>query len=1267
MCRKKTLWITFFLSVIIFEVGIAQSASLNQSITWDYNDLAYDTHLSSDRVFCFDEQSGTDLTTGLPYILINYKLDHSHSIENIDVILSAIQTTELSELEKQYLRENKYSLNSIVQKRIVTIRKVPFLELQIFPFQKNENSELTSKINNLSVTLEIPEHYQPVLKASTNESPKNSVLSSGKWVKIKIDQTGVYKIPYSKLISWGFTNAESVNLFGNGGTMLPKANSEPRLNDLEENAILHHNNAIFFYAQGSVNWSYDPFKDLFIHQLHDYSDETYYYLTEDIGVGKRIEADDSEYPNYTHQADDYNSYAYYELEDTNLLRSGRTWYGKEFKQDKTSSNDYNFTFKNIDLTTPVKIYTDVIARSNSSSSFEVFVNNSNSALQTINIPSVSISDQTGSFAKAGFAQSEFYADSKDLTIRLEYKGPSSSRSGWLNFICLNAKEKLTLGNESFLTFRNKDITAIGNITKFTIANTTSSTVIWDVTQYTNPIEQKIISTGNLSSFTTSTGVLKEFVAINLNANFNEPSFIEQVANQNLHGLDVPDMLIVTHPDFLTEAHRLANLHQEHSGLSSKVVLPEQIYNEFSSGKPDVSSIRDFVKYMSEKELKLKYLLLFGDGSFDNRSQDEGNTNKILTYQSVNSIVFKDSYTSDDFYGFLDENEGENIQFNKLDIGIGRLCVNTLKEANDIVNKIQSYLYDQNNSSWRTKATFIGDDGDGNVHMRDANRLTQKVNKDHPEFNLTKIYLDAYQKTIVANGARYPEVNQAINNAINEGTLIINYTGHGSKSSLAEEQIVTTTDIKGWTNHDRLPLFITATCEFSRYDDRYLSSGSAGENVLLNPNGGGIALLTTTRIAWSNQNYDINSNLYKYIFEKDDNGEKLRLGDIIRLTKVASNSNINKLNFTLLGDPALRLNYPNNKIITTAINDSKNTASWDTLNALSHVTIHGKIMTPELSGMLFNDGTASVKVFDKPVIIQTLGNGGSTPFEYESYENRIFTGDVTVKDSTFQVNFIVPKDIRYNIDYGKISFYGIDSDNSDAFGANTSVLIGGMTNNPPEDNDGPTIKAKVNNTNYVYGITTNSNPFITLDLFDDNGINTSGAGIGHDITLMINDDRTNTIVLNKYYTASTGSYQQGLLNYQLDNLEEGTHTITIKAWDNLNNSSTIDMNIEVINTGSLALKNSFLSPNPVTAGKTLTIGFEHDAPNELIQVELSLFTLDGQLIDVHEKSVPSSGFAVNPFSYSIPGNLGQGLYLLNCECKTNGNQTGHFSKKIVILK
>lgn len=1250
---------------MIFKVSHAQSVGSNQTITWNNSDeLLYNNQLPSSQFFYFEEQSGSDENTSLPFILLKYELNTKCNIDSIMVHLNANKTSEFSEYEKKYTLENLCSVPSTIIKRIVTIRKVDFLELQIFPFQKNQKNQLSKKIDEFSISIKLPKQQPAILKSKIEELPKTSVLNSGKWVKIKIDETGIYKIPYSTLKSWGFTNAERVNVFGNGGTMLPKANSEPRLNDLEENAILHHDNAIYFYAQGAVKWTYDPDKDLFVHQLHDYSDETYYYLSADKGMGKRIVTEDNDLTNFTLETANFDNYAYHELEETNLLKSGRTWYGEHFKQNLSDSRNFNFTFENIDISQPVTLYTDVIASSNSASSFKVFINNSNNPLQTITIPSVSYSDNTGSFAKAGVAQSTFKSLLKDIDVRLEYIGSSSSRGGWLNFICLNAQEELTLKNNSFRSFRNKDVTGAGNITKFTISNTAASTVIWDVTNHTKPIEQKITLTENSASFITSTAILKEFVAIDLKANFDEPAFVEQIENQNLHGLDVPDMLIISHPDFLTEANRLAKIHLEHSGLVSQVILPEQIYNEFSSGKPDVSSIRDFVKYMYQKDSKLKYLLLFGDGSYDNRSQDKENTNKILTYQSINSIVIKDSYSSDDFYGFLDENEGENIQFNKLDIGIGRLCVNTLKEANDVVNKIESYLYSQNNSDWRTKATFIGDDGDSNVHMRDADRLTQKVNNDYPEFNLNKIYLDAYQKTMGANGAHYPEVNKAISDAMSEGTLIFNYTGHGGEKGLAAEKIVEISDIQGWTNFDRLPLFVTATCEFSRYDDKH--EASAGEYVLLNPNGGGIALLTTTRIAWSNQNYDINSNLYKYIFEKDSHGEKLRLGDIIRLTKVASNSNINKLNFTLLGDPALQLNYPTNDIITTAINGSDNVAAWDTLNALSHITINGKIINPNSSDLLFHKGTASVRVFDKPVTIQTLGNDGSTPFEYESYENRIFTGDVVVKDGTFQVDFIVPKDIRYNIDYGKISFYGIDSDNNDAFGAITSVLVGGMTENPPIDNAGPILKAKINNTIYINGISTGNNPLLSLDLFDDNGINTSGSGIGHDITLVLNDDRSNTLVLNEYYSASKGSYQQGILNYQLSNLEEGSHTITIKAWDNLNNSSTIDLNIEVINTGSLALKNSFISPNPGAAGQTLTIGFDHDAPNELIKVELSLYALDGQLIDVYETSVPSTNFSANPFTYPIPGSVGQGIYLINCECQSN-NQSGHFSKKIIILK
>lgn len=1260
----KKQWLIVILSILSIHINIAQTITDQKTIHWTKIDVVDNQH-PTERIFVFEEQSGNGENSGLPFIFLNYELTSETTPDQINITVTPIQTSQLSDIETTTIRNNQIKLSSTYSKRIVSIRKKAFLEIKLFPFLVNQQNTPVCKLDHFSITIDSPQRQYPKPNSLHLKTESESVLNTGKWIKIKTSKTGIYKIPYTKLKSWGFSSPEHVNLFGNGGTMLPKANNEFRHDDLQENAILHHNNAIYFFSQGSVKWNFDYSKDMFIHQIHDYSDDTFYYLSEDNGAGKRIQEDNIKYDSYTHETGSFDSRFFHELEETNLLESGRTWYGEHFDKSQNPDRTIEFQLNEPDPFHPVQIYTSVIARSGVTSHFEISANDS--PIQTIAIPSVSLNDYTGSFAKAGIGISKFdiNADVNKISLRIEYDAPASTSQGWLNFVCVNAKEKISMKNKDVLSFRNKDVTENSNITKFNITNSPSSLQVWNVTNYTTPLKLSVTLNENVASFISPTDDLKEFIAFNLEGSFSEPEYVEQVNNQNLHGLNVPEMLIISHSDFLDEANRLATIHFEHSGLTSEVVVPEMIYNEFSSGKPDVSAIRDFIKYMYHKNDNLKYLLLFGDGSYDNRSNDSDNTNKLLTYQSINSINVKDSYSTDDFFGFLDDNEGENIQFNKLDIGIGRLCVNTIDEATAVVNKIETYLNNQDAGDWRTQITYVADDGDNNVHMRDADLLTQKVNADHPEFYLNKVYLDAYQKVTTAGGTRYPEVNNAINQAIREGTLIFNYTGHGGENGFAHEKILTIDDINQWTNHDRLALFVTATCEFSRYDNPHFTS--AGEHVLLNPNGGAVGLLTTTRIAWSNQNYNINSNLYKYIFEKNENGEKLRLGDIIRKTKNASNSTINKLNFTLLGDPAIKLDYPDYEAVTLSLKDIQSNESIDTINALSHVSLKGKIVDAKQNGILLHEGTATIKVFDKPLTIQTIGNDGATPFEYQAYTNRIFTGDVAVIDSTFKVEFIVPKDIRYNVDLGKISFYCSDNSGNYAFGANDTMKIGGISDNPINDTSGPQINCQINNADYIRNMVTGHSPVLSINLSDDSGINTSGVGIGHDITLVMNGDRSSTLVLNEHYTAEKGGFKKGSLEYQLKNLEEGKHTISIKAWDILNNSSTLNMEIEVVQTGHLEITDSSISPNPIVHGAPTTIAFKHNAPNELIQVTTSLYSLDGQLLDRNTQKATSTGTIINPFTYQIPARLSPGIFLIKCECKTYSNQSGQFSKKIVVIK
>ena len=1210
-----------FISLLL-TIGLeAQSLKEDLIIKWNSCD-------ESQSYMSISNQSG-ETEEGLPLMLWQYPLEMEYtSIDDIEVFATPIEKQALNSVETLLIEDVDMNSVKLIQKHIVTIRKKKFLEISIVPLAFDEQYQVYNKITKLHLQINISDENSSnsALKSSKNKAvASNSVLSSGRWVKVSISESGVHKIPYSVLTSWGFSSGQNVKVFGNGGNMLPKSNSTDRYDDLQENAVMHYNNAIYFYAQGPTTWQYDDQRDMFVHQIHDYTDEAYYYLTEDVGVGKTVQTISEIYNSFTNETDEYDSYTYYEIELENSILSGRTWYGERIQVGR--QENYDFVFPNLNIQKPLRLLTSVIGRSNTGAIIQTFVNGSGDALQEITIPSVDYNTTTGSWANSGVAQSTFYSNSSNVSIGLQFKTSGNGAFGNLNYLCLNAKENLMLNDQ--LEFRNKDVVGEGNVTRFYLGNTNSNTVLWEVTEHIVPAKIELENYGNRRGFTSSTDNLKEFIVFDPEASLPQPSMVGEVANQNLHSVSVPDMLIVVHPLFKDQANRLAELHNQNSGLECLIVEPQQIYNEFSSGQPDVSAIRDFARFLYQKDDKFKYLLLFGNGSYDNKSDDDDNTNYILTYQSENSINITNSYTSDDFFGFLDEGEGGgSIQNDKLDIGIGRFPVNSQEQAKIVVDKIENYLFNPLFSNWKSTLSFVGDDGDNNLHMRQAESLTQKVTKEHPEFDITKIYLDAYKKETNISGGAYPDVNLAIQEALNQGTLIFNYTGHGGENQLAHENILHRTDIEKLTNTNRLPLFVTATCEFSRYDKKDLKEGSAGEKVIVTPNGGGIGLLTTTRVAWSSSNFNLNNNLYNYIFEKDANGEKLRLGDIIRETKNASSRTINKLNFTLLGDPALRLNYPVNSISIDKINGESDPAKQDTLKALDLVEIEGVIADGNSS--MFNNGLVEVKVFDKPVTVATLGNAGAVPFEYELYQNRIYRGDVNVKDDHFSVSFMVPKDIRYNVGNGRISFYGSDANQVEAFGANNNIKVGSITNNPPDDNEGPEISAWLNSEGFKNGDVTGIRPILMAHFFDESGVNTSGVGIGHDITLTIDDDRSKSIVLNDYYVSETSDYQRGSLSYQLPSMEAGKHVLQLKAWDNVNNSSTIELDFKVEITGELKIDNVQMIPNPVMAGQTIKVSFDHDAPNSILETTLRLYDLSGRLIDVLKQqsiSVGGGGYAI----------------------------------------
>lgn len=1129
----------------------------------------------------------------------------------------------------------------------------------------------------------------------------SSVLSSGNWYKFSVAADGVYKIDHDFLQSLGMDpgsiDPRNLRIYGNGGGMLPQPNDASRQDDLAENAIyvvgesdgsFDAGDYILFYGQGPDRWKYDPSScSSFSHVKNVYSDKTCYFITVSKGPGKRITSQASVSQSATHTVNSFDDYTFHELDELNLIKSGREWYGEKF--ELTNNYDFDFSFTNRETSQPLYVKVAVAGRCPVSpgTSFSVKVNGSSQ-------PTLAVGNITGNYAndyaKNASSCYNINTSSNSINVALAYNSNGCSDAvGWLNYIELVTKRKLTISGNSVI-FR--DIASLGssNVASYNVGNSSSSTIIWDVT---NPIDvkrQQYNLNGTTASFKMNADELHEYVAFT-GSSFPLPTAEGSVANQNLHGLPQADMFIICHPDFISEAQRLADFHKGQDEYSLQVVIvePQQVYNEFSSGVQDVTAIRDFMKMFYDRSTSIndmpRYLLLFGDPSYDYKERIEGNTNFVPTYESPNSLSPTQSYASDDYFGQLDDNEGEwgELSYDALDIGIGRFPVGNIDEARGIVDKILGYEGVTGNivadacsgngsdavasADWRNVICFIGDDQDNSMHADQANALANYVDTAYPIYNVDRIIFDAYPQISTPGGQRFPEATEAINSRVQKGALIINYTGHGGEVGWAHERVLQVSDINGWTNNYRLPAFITATCEFSRFDDP--ERISAGEYVLLNPNGGGIALFTTTRLVYSAPNFALNQDFYENVFE-EENGKIAAMGDVIRKTKTTNGGQniVNNRNFTLLGDPAQRLAYPVHKVITTAINNKPITNTPDTLKALSLVTIAGELHHRDGGKMTDFNGVLYPTVFDKAADVTTLGNDSDSPNRtFQLQKNVIYKGKVSVTNGEFSFQFVVPKDIAYNLAPGKISYYA-ENGITDANGYSRDVIIGGSVSDVEADDEGPVVNLYLNDESFVFGGITNENPLLLARLSDAHGINTVGNGIGHDLVATLDENTNNAHVLNDYYESDLDSYKEGSIKYPFSELTEGRHTLRLKVWDVYNNSSEAYTEFVVAKSAELALEHILNYPNPFTTSTKFF--FEHNQPCDQLHVGIQVFTISGKLVKSINETIKTEGFRAEPIEWDGRDDYGQkiarGVYVYHLKVKNCSGSTADAYERLVIL-
>jgi len=1110
----------------------------------------------------------------------------------------------------------------------------------------------------------------------------HSVLASGNWHKISVNTQGVFRIDVTFLTSLGLSGnfpSGQLRIFGRRQSMLPESNSAPYFDDLEELAIqvMDGGDGVFngsdyalFYSAGPQSWVTDTAAKRFNHRKNLYSDKVFYFLTIG-GNGKRLGQQSG---NFIPQSviSSFDERYFHELDSINFLASGKEWFGEEMSAlpGRSLTKQFSVPAENAVMGSPLTLVSSLAARSvNVNSRFQIALNSQ--PAEQVTIPAVGSSPYDFYVQQAQHTYVTSLSQNA-ISVSFAYVPGGFNAQGWLNWFELFYRRQLVIPASGVLFFR--DWSTLGSsATGFRIENADASTQVWDISDPMNPVKMQTTIAGSTLQFSNDAQTLHEYVAIKNTGQL--PQVAGRVANQNLHQTSDADYIIVTHPLFLAEAQRLAAFHNQRSGLKPVVVTTEQVFNEFSAGIPDPSAIRNFVKMYYDRyrdTWKSRYLLLFGRASYDYKDRLNNNTNFVPGYESVNSIDPVATYTSDDFFGFLDDHEDINatILINTLDIGIGRIPAKNVNEAAQFVNKVIAYHSPAAFGPWRTNLSFVADDEDLNLHLQDAEVLTNTVTSIAPLFNVYKFYLDAYKQESNAAGNRYPLANQAINNNIYNGTLIWNYSGHGGHQRLAEEVILDQQILNSWNNANKLPLLITATCDFAPYDQPNVNS--IGENALVRPKTGAIALMTTSRVVFANSNRIMNDNYLRFALQ-DSSGYYRTLGEAVQAAKnhtyQTSTDIINNRKFVLLGDPAMRLGFPELQVVPVSLNGHAISTSPDTIRALQMVTIEGEVRGRD--GALKNDfnGTVYLSLFDKPQSFSTLANDPTSQVvSFTQQTAALFKGKVTASGGRFSFRFRLPKDINYQYGASKLSLYANDEKQDGSGFNNSDIIIGGLSNELITDKEGPVIKAYLNDNRFVNGSITNERPVLILELSDSSGINTGVSGIAHDIVATLNNDNNQYFILNEFYEAALDSYQKGTVRFQLPELKPGNHSLKIKAWDVVNNSSEQLLEFTVVNNDELRLDHVLNYPNPFTT-KT-AFWFEHNKPGIPLQVSVDIFTVAGKLIKRIAHTIITEGNRSNEIEWDgkdeYGDKIGRGVYLYRLTVKSaDGKKASKFQRLVMI--
>ena len=1155
---------------------------------------------------------------------------------------------------------------------------------------------------------------RPALGARGGANPHvavtRSVLADGTWYKVPVAKTGVFRITTAWLrdsLGVASPNLAQVAVYGNGGRRLPVRSGAARPADLAELPSVVAGDAVLFYTTGPSWWDWLPTTSTvagrWVHDINPFSRVAYVFVRVDAPAPTRLAA--GAFPNWTdaQALATVDARLFYEVDRYNHPRdgggSGLDWMGPTVPRGSGALTVLDTLPPGLAAGTPVEYRTRIGSRTKQSSTVAITAGGVPAATVPISAVFPFDASNVGDLLRVvetGFAQPA----GASLGVSYRASGGGTEAETWLDWVEAVAPRSPQPGPGGVLTFP----TPGGQAGRFEVAlgGFANTPQVWDVTPLSEPRALGVTGGAGAWRVQVETGadsLHRELVAFDpAGADVQPLRAGTLVPNQNLHGLaGSPAYVVVTHPQFEAEARRLAD-HRQATGLPSVVVTTDQVFNEFASGMGDMAAVRDYVKFLYDRAATPAdapgYLLMVGDGHYDYRNLRSPTPTFVPVYETENMISRTNSYTSDDFYGLLDDDEGDwNSVAERMDIAVGRLPVQTVRDARVVVDKIFSYESADTRGPWRQRFTYVADDQypntwDRDVHVLNADYTAEEQQRADSTVTLQKIYAPSYPAVNAAGGLRRPQMNDAIVRAINEGTLVWNYSGHGGPEALGDEKYFTQAVLDQLDNADRLPLFITATCSFGRYD--MAETQSLAEEVLFHEGGGSVAMLTTVRVVYtgtsptSGDNFGLNVELAKQLVIRDPDGRPRRMGDALLATKnTPIGASINNRKFNLLGDPALRLGLPEGGVQLDLP---------PTLTAYEEATVGGTILTPLGQPDLAFDGAVDLTVFDAERVVEmpltapcnrdfspcTTGPNG-TSGQYRARTDRIYSGRASVRGGRFTATFRVPQDVSYSGQPARIVAYAqgaAATATSTAGGASLAARVGVQPGTPPDDNTGPQIRLFVGDTTFVSGGIAPRAPVIVARLQDASGINTVGAGVGHELLLTLDGDPSTAIDVGRYYTGDLDTYRSGTVRFPLPELSPGPHTATLTAWDALNNASTAEVSFVVTDGEDLVIRNAYPYPNP-TAGPT-RFTFEHNMPGATpARLQIRIFTLAGRPVRTLDGDTALPGGLLTAGIVQVPWDgtdadgvrLATGIYLyrLRLDLDDGSSQSAEQIERLAIIR